>query len=462
MSFISPEFFIFTGITYALLWSIRRSELGRLWLLTIASYVFYAWYDWRFCGLMFFVTANAYVAALLLNRSSRTGKWVLAISIGVDLAVLATFKYFDFFLGNLKSLGELFDLPIVLPTLQILLPVGISFYTFHAISYVVDVWRGKARAEKNFVRVALYIAFFPQLIAGPILRASFFMPQLRRSPPFNAGQHIVGLQIFLRGFIYKIVADQLANICDPIYADIAHQSDKALIIAAFAFYGRIYFDFAGYSGMAIGTARLFGYRIPKNFNYPYSSLSATEFWRRWHISLSSWLRDYLYIPLGGNRQGVVTTYRNLLITMVLGGLWHGASWNFVFWGLLHGIGLCAHKIWSDLRKPFEIPPAVALLITQVFVFIGWIFFRVGTPTEALRVLSAVVSPKSYAQLNFTDPVLWIIVVIAVDHILGRTLGSNAATTRQFSDVVWFTGGALFALGLMIMPSVHPPFIYFKF
>jgi alginate O-acetyltransferase complex protein AlgI len=251
--------------------------------------------------------------------------------------------------GHRRRLADL-GVSASLPVLRIILPVGISFYRFHAISYVVDVYRDKVETEQSFVNIALYISFFPQLIAGPIVRASFMMPQIRHPRSFLPAQQAIGVRMLRRGFIYKAaISDTMAQIADPVFAHVDQCDGHALLTATVGFYGQICFDFAGYSSMAIGAARLFGYRFPPNFDYPYRAASVTEFWRRWLMSLSFWLRDYLYIPLGGNRGGVLFVWRNLMITMLLGGLSHGAAWNYVVWGALHGVGLCANKLWHELR-----------------------------------------------------------------------------------------------------------------
>jgi hypothetical protein len=291
MNFVSFEFAAFLAVVYVLHWSCRRAGT-RKWLLTIASYVFYAVWNWRFCFLMLFVTINAFAAGQMLAAAKRGRRTpILAASIGTDLAILGFFKYYDFFLSNVAATLADLGVAAILPVLRIILPVGISFYTFHAISYVVDVYRGKVESEPSFVNIALYISFFPQLIAGPIVRASFIVPQIRQLRSFSGAQQAIGVRLLLRGFIYKAaIADTLAQIADPVFAHIDQYDAHALLTATIAFYGQIYFDFAGYSSMAIGTARLFGYRFPPNFNYPYRAASVTEFWRRWHMSLSFWLR----------------------------------------------------------------------------------------------------------------------------------------------------------------------------
>jgi D-alanyl-lipoteichoic acid acyltransferase DltB (MBOAT superfamily) len=470
VNFVSLEFAAFLAIVYALHWACRHVE-GRKWLLTIASYLFYAVWNWRFCFLMLFVTANAFVAGRMLSGATRVRRKVmLAASIGVDLAVLGFFKYYDFFLSNVAA--ALADIGVVasLPVMRIILPVGISFYTFHAISYVVDVYRSKVEPEPSFVNIALYISFFPQLIAGPIVRASFIMPQIRRARRFSAAQQAIGVRLLLCGFIYKaVIADTLAQIADPVFADLARYDAHALLTATIAFYGQIYFDFAGYSSLAIGTARLFGYRFPPNFNYPYRAASVTEFWRRWHMSLSFWLRDYLYIPLGGNRGGALFICRNLMITMLLGGLWHGAAWNFVIWGALHGVGLCANKLWRELRGRL-LPGALnvlsshfaAIVLTQLWVMLAWVFFRCDSAGQAIEVVAAILGLQSHPGATVLAVEGYILAIIAIDHTLGSARLRLSLSPGWARALAWSGLGALFALGLAVMPMVQKPFIYFQF
>jgi D-alanyl-lipoteichoic acid acyltransferase DltB (MBOAT superfamily) len=461
VNFVSAPFALFLALSYAGYWLLPRGRSRKVMLLA-ASYVFYAAWDWRFCGLMGVVTLNAWLAGRALD-TGRNRRLVLWLSIGADLAGLAWFKYAGFLAANAGSALQALGLPAPVALPPILLPIGISFYTFHAISYVADIARGKAKPH-GLVDVALYIAFFPQLVAGPISRAGFFLPQLDRAPRFSAGSQALGLRLIVKGLIYKaLIADPLAGLADPGFASVSTQTDRALIEAVVAFAGQIYFDFAGYSALAIGTSRLFGYRLPKNFDYPYSALSPTEFWRRWHISLSSWLRDYVYIPLGGNRGGELLTYRNLLATMVLGGFWHGASWNFILWGAAHGLGLCLHKLWLKVRPGLIAGEnwawrGIALALTQFWVLLAWVPFRCASLADTRRVLGA------FAALPAPSaPALLILALIAADHVIGRTRLPAAGSLKAMGRPIFWTGlGALGALIVASLPLVRKAFLYFQF
>jgi D-alanyl-lipoteichoic acid acyltransferase DltB (MBOAT superfamily) len=386
------------------------------------------------------------------------------------LGVLGIFKYAGFFMGSLAE--QTASLGVASPSgaLQINLPVGISFYVFHAISYVVDVYRRQVVPNHSPVDVALYIAFFPQLVAGPILRAAQFLPQMKTPRRLDGADLSEGVRLFLLGWCYKVViADSLAAVVDPVFASPQNWRGLAHWIATLAYAGQIYFDFAGYSSMAIGAALLLGYRMPRNFAYPYSALSITEFWRRWHISLSTWLRDYLFIPLGGNRGGRAFYYRNLMLTMVLGGLWHGASWNFVIWGAMHGAALVGHKMWLGPQPDAvaAVPPtlraAASLLLTQAIVVVAWVFFRSPNLDDALTMMGGMFGHDPAGATRTYEPALalFVLLPIAIDAIAGRWSELRPGVTiGRISSAAAL--GVIVAALLWAHPLADTPFIYFQF
>ena len=382
MSFATIDFFIFLGIV--LLGTVIIERFGSLRIkqcfLLVASYFFYGYWDWRFCFLLLFVTIVSYITARLVNN-----KVAFVCGITTPLVVLGIFKYFNFFL---ESAGAVIGHEI--GALRIILPVGISFYTFQALSYVIDVKRKKLEVEQDFIKLALYISFFSQLVAGPIVRAVDFLPQLTQKERRVTWDNIkCGAQIFVFGLLKKIVlADNLSIFVDDVYSKPVAFHWTTLVLATVSYAFQIYFDFSGYSDMAIGCAKCFGYEFKKNFDMPYISQSVSEFWHRWHISLSTWLKEYLYIPLGGNRKGVARKHINLFLTMLLGGLWHGASWTFVFWGALNGLALCVDKMFAR-KKNGIIVQLLRMFGTFAFICFTWIFFRAENFTVAWNVIKGI-------------------------------------------------------------------------
>lgn len=361
MAFNSLQYFVLLPVVLAIYWSLRNHRTQNLFLL-IVSYAFYAYFDWRFLGLLLLSTTVDYLTGTFLARADdneRRRRWTLSISVLTNLSILGFFKYFNFFIDSADRLFTRLGVDVSMPVLQIALPVAISFFTFHGMSYTIDVYRRHIPAASSFVTFATFVAFFPQLVAGPIGRANFQLPQfenVRRRP--DADHTFEALALILLGLFKKVVlADAAAPIANAAFANPTQVSTGTLIIGAYAFAIQIYGDFSGYTDMARGSARLLGFELPPNFEQPYLSRNITEFWRTWHISLSSWLRDFLYVPLGGNRGSPSATYRNLIIVMVLGGLWHGAALTFVFWGLGHGLLLAGHRWWSRRRTPDRRAPA---------------------------------------------------------------------------------------------------------
>jgi alginate O-acetyltransferase complex protein AlgI len=384
--------FLFLPIVLAGFFALRR-QTPRLVFLVAASYVFYAYAEWWFPALMLGSTAISYTGGRVVAGTppGRRKKLYLGLGIAGALALLAYFKYAEFAAGYTSALLATLTstgLPGVEEfTHGILLPAGISFFTFESVSYMVDVYRGKLPAERNLLRYAFFISFFPHLIAGPIVRYGQLRPQLDRFFRFDPELVRAGLLLFSIGLAKKVLlADQIAVRIDPLLADPSELGllDSWIAIVGFGF--QIYFDFSAYTDMALGLARMVGIELPWNFDRPYRAADPREFWRRWHVTLSSWLRDYLYIPLGGNRRGEVRRDANLLATMGLGGLWHGASANFVVWGLWHGALLVGHRRLE--RLPFRPPPSVAVAVTFLLVTVGWVFFRLETTGDILSMLAA--------------------------------------------------------------------------
>ncbi|PHS24251.1 MAG: hypothetical protein COA84_09690 [Robiginitomaculum sp.] len=474
MIFTSFTFLIFFTIVFAAYWLCKNNK-ARLYILLAASTLFYGWWDWRFLGLIGLVIGVSWLSALVMARPSaspRTQNMALAAGVIVSLIVLGIFKYTGFFADSFAELFSKLGLRADMPTLRIILPVGISFYIFQAISYMADVRRGVLAAETRLARVALYIAFFPQLVAGPIVRAASFFPQMDRPKRLSRRALVVGLRAFAVGFVYKaLLADNIAPLVDGVYGNLDAYSNGAVILATFAFAAQIYFDFAGYSLMAIGIACLFGYHIPRNFNFPYASTSITDFWRRWHMSLSFWLRDYLFIPLGGSRHGKFAYYRNLLTTMILGGLWHGAAWTFVAWGLLHGLALVVHKVWTTylkapvaslVRLPSILGWLAGFALTQAVVLAGWAIFRAGSTADALSALGALSGLREGGPQTLGLMALLVIGVLALDHILGVRRWRPNWRFMDRPELWWAGAGAAIALALSIYPLTAAPFVYFQF
>lgn len=400
MSFNSIAFAIFLPIVFLAYWSIPRKYQ---WvLLLLASYYFYMSWNAKYVFLILFTTIVSYCCGLLLAgaKSARYKKVILGCAAGCCLGILFLFKYFNFFCGVFCNAARIFAINLHPVTLNLLLPVGISFYTFQTLSYVIDIYRGRIQPERHFGKFAVFVSFFPQLVAGPIERTDNLLPQIKREHCFRYEDAVNGLRQMLWGFFKKIViADTLANYVDIVFNDPYSYKGGVLLIAAFFFSLQIYCDFSGYSDIAIGTAQLFGIKLMTNFKSPYLSASVNEFWRSWHISLSSWFRDYVYIPLGGNRRGTFRRHVNVMITFLLSGLWHGANGTFVFWGGMHGLVQVAENTfgWNKEKKHRILSSGIVF----VFVTFAWIFFRAGTMQEALYVIrymfSGISAPVTYAR-----------------------------------------------------------------
>jgi D-alanyl-lipoteichoic acid acyltransferase DltB (MBOAT superfamily) len=393
MLFNSIDFVIFLFVVFVLYWFVtnKNFKLQNL-LLLFSSYVFYGWWDWRFLSLILISSIVDYTSGIKISEAKtfRIKKTWLLISVFTNLGILGFFKYYNFFSDSFAIAMESLGWEVGSLTLNIILPVGISFYTFQTMSYSIDIYRGTLKPSRNIVAFFTYVAFFPQLVAGPIERASNLLPQIEKIRSFKEKWFNEGIiQIAVGLFRKVVIADNLAVYVDLIYENPEIYNSSTLLLATILYSFQIYYDFSGYSDIAIGTAKLFGFKFQQNFNLPYFSKSITEFWRRWHISLSSWLKDYLYISLGGNRKGIKITYRNLIITMLLGGLWHGSSWNFLVWGGIHGVVLSIEKlIFSRAKiKNFKV---WGMIYTYIIVILAWVFFRAPNLDQSLYIISKLI------------------------------------------------------------------------
>ena len=435
-SFAFWIFFVVVLCIHAPLTHHKRNQ----WLL-ITSYFFYGCWDWRFLGLIALTTAFEFLSARQISRSSdhRTRRaWVTA-SLLLELGILCLFKYFNFFIREMDAVLESLGLQGWHPTFHILLPAGISFFTFQALSYTLDVYRGKTTPAGSLFDFALYVSFFPQLVAGPIERSSHLLPQVEKPRPKVTHRDFQeGLYHVLTGLFKKIVvADNMAWLANHIFARSPDSlSAPEVLLGVYAFAFQIYGDFSGYSSIAIGTARWLGFDLMDNFRQPYLAVSPQDFWKRWHISLSSWLRDYLYIPLGGNRGGKWFTSRNLLITMLLGGLWHGAAWTFIIWGGIHGLWLVLDRF---CRKPDSPPPsrwrnALSIILTFHLVCLAWLFFRADSANQALAMLATLGGPWTFTP--FTSTALTLLAFYAGPWIVFDVWTERQKQTLPLLDVAW--------------------------
>ena len=464
MVFPSVEFAVFFPVVLAISWALMPHP--RLWkpFALVVSYVFYAAADVKFCLLLAGVTLSSQIGATLVDRTSsdRAKNWITAATVTVDLVALGVFKYYGFFIDSTAHLLDDLDLGAPLPLVTVALPVGLSFFTFQAISYVVDVRRGLCERATT-IDVGIYLSFFPHLVAGPIVRAREFLPQL--ATPRDPRDVAVGAGVLLIAFglIKKVViADFLArSVVDPVFAVPEAYGAPDAWTALLGYAVQIFCDFSGYTDIAIGLALLMGFIFPQNFNRPYSARSVREFWRRWHMTLSRYLRDFLYIPLGGNRGGPVKTARNLMITMLLGGLWHGAAWGFVLWGGLHGAALVfEHAVRG--RGP-RLPAVVAWLTTFMFVCLAWIPFRAPDLGTAWAFTQRLVTPGPSTLLS-PGVVAAVLGILALQLLPERPLDAVRERLQALNPVALGAGLAIVvALVAASVPgNAVPPFIYFQF
>ena len=484
MLFNSLDFAIFLPIVFSLYWfaTNKQIQLQNL-LIVLASYIFYGWWDARFLLLIVFSTLVDYSIGLKLGSESRTDKrkLLLTLSLCINLGLLGFFKYYNFFIESFQDAFSFFGVNLSLGTLEIILPVGISFYTFQTLSYTIDVYRGKLVATKNFVAFSAFVSFFPQLVAGPIERATNLLPQFEKKRQFDYAAAIDGCKQILWGLIKKVViADNCAEYVNLIFANSADYSGSTLLLGSVLFAFQIYGDFSGYSDIAIGTARLFGFSLMQNFAYPYFSRDIAEFWRRWHISLSTWFRDYLYIPLGGSKVGLTKRIRNTFVIFLVSGFWHGAKWTFVIWGGLNALyflplllsnknrrylGVVADQsMWPSLVEVWKILTTFALTV------LAWVFFRADSVAHALSYLAEIFSSSIFSLPKFPGigqlPVT-IILIIAFLLIEWNGRRNQYAIEKFFNDKPLIIRWIAYFLLLSIIYffgnySSQLEFIYFQF
>ena len=467
MVFNSYAFALFLPVVLGGYWLLRGHRRQNLWLLA-ASYVFYAAWDVRFLALMWFTTVVDFVVGRRLQHladDDRARRRTLLASLVANLGVLAAFKYYGFFVDSFDALAGRVGLELSPPVLHLLLPVGISFYTFHGISYTVDVYRRQIDAVDDLPTFAVFVAYFPQLVAGPIGRAQSQLPQFTtdRTPP-DGDRVASAVSLILLGLVKKVVvADALAGSVDQVFASSARASSATLLLGAYGFALQIYGDFSGYTDIARGVSRLFGIELLENFRQPYLSHSITEFWRRWHISLSTWLRDYLYVPLGGNRRGRRRTTINLLLTMVIGGLWHGAAWTFVAWGAIHGVLLAIDRRRRPAAHPGRGRRLVEVAVTFHLVVAAWVVFRASSIHQAVtyltRLPTAGVGPVDWSLLAAV--VVSGAIVLAVDLAQQRADREDVALAWP-APVQGALAGVAVLLLVLYSGGAGAPFIYFRF
>lgn len=485
MTFNSVEFLIFYPIV-ALLYFVLPKKL-RWPMLLLSSYYFYMCYQPELVFLIFGATAVSYIAARIIEKteSVRLRRLSLGLTLFVCLGILFFYKYFNFLSGSVLSLIELCGGKPSSFELNLLLPVGISFYTFQTLSYVLDVYRGDIKAERNFFFYALYVSFFPQLVAGPIERPSSLIPQLREPKPWSGENAIKGAKHMLAGFFKKVcVADVISVYVNAVYNNPESATALGVIIATSLFAVQIYCDFSGYTDIAIGAARIMGIRLMKNFDRPYSATTIREFWSRWHISLSSWFKDYLYIPLGGSRRGKARHLLNLLIVFLVSGLWHGAAWTFVIWGAIHGVYQIVGSLTSKPRAALirrlgfteKSAPVVIFRRALVFLLVGfaWIFFRANTVSDAFTLAGAlfsgwgappseVLSSMGLGAVGILMTVFAIISLVLIDRLLthgDEPDGSAALLSRgAYLYLVWII---MLCWALLLSKDMVSTFIYFQF
>ncbi|MCF8371811.1 MAG: MBOAT family protein [Bacteroidales bacterium] len=478
MLFNSIEFAIFLPIVFALYWFVTQRNLTlQNTLILGASYLFYGWWDWRFLSLIIFSSAVDYLVGLrlLTQNDQRKRKLLLFTSILVNIGFLGLFKYYNFFAESFADAFTLMGKPIEASRLNIVLPVGISFYTFQTLSYSIDVYKRKIQPTRDIIAFFAFVSFFPQLVAGPIERASHLLPQFYRKREFDPTKAVDGMRQILWGLFKKIViADNCAVYVNDIFASSESYSGASLLLGTIFFAFQIYGDFSGYSDIAIGTARLFGIDLMRNFAFPYFSRDIAEFWRRWHISLSTWFRDYVYIPLGGSRGSTWMKIRNTFIIFVVSGFWHGANWTFLAWGFLNACYFLPLMLWkknrvnTDTVAENRVLPNFrelgAMLFTFALTLIAWIFFRAATLQQAFQIIAEIFSPSLFSlpDLLFVKEVLLIAILIVAEWVQRNKQHALQFDTIRIPRMVRWGLYQVIIVAILFWGSGKQEFIYFQF
>lgn len=477
MLFNSIEYLLFLPIVVILYWWLNKRELlYQNTFLLLMSYLFYGMWNWKFLFLLIFSTLLDYYSAIKINQShskSRKKFWLI-LSVGINLGFLGLFKYFNFFSDIVTDVKHLFGLNSSIARLDVLLPVGISFYTFHGLSYVFDCYNEKIVVRKNFIDYGLFVSFFPLLVAGPIERANHLLPQIERKRTFTELNAVNGLRQILWGLFKKIViADNCAIFANTIFDNYPDYSGSTLLVGAVLFAFQIYGDFSGYSDIALGSAKLMGFDLLKNFSFPYFSRNLAEFWKRWHISLSSWFRDYLYIPLGGNKTGTLKRVVNVMIVFLVSGFWHGANWTFIAWGVLNSIFVVIDNfilktkfegIVANGRKIPSLKEVAQVLSTFLLVSILWIFFRAETITEAVDYIKRIFTEALFKLPEVRPSIVFILVfVLLIFEWLGRHRDFAFQNMYNIKSkyLRWFIYNAILAI-ILLFGATPQTFIYFQF
>jgi alginate O-acetyltransferase complex protein AlgI len=478
MLFNSFSFALFLPIVFIIYWfGVNKSTKNQNILLLLASYFFYAFWDWRFLFVLIFSTFLDYFTGIKMSETSNKShkKFWFWLSISVNLGFLGVFKYYNFFATSFAEAISKIGFSVNPWTLKVLLPVGISFYTFHGLSYVIDIYKDRIKAERNFIDYSVFVSFFPLLVAGPIERATHLLPQIQQKRTFNYSKSVDGLKQILWGLFKKIViGDQCAEFANTIFNNYHDYSGSTLLLGAVFFTFQIYGDFSGYSDIALGTARLFGIELLRNFAFPYFSRDIAEFWRRWHISLSTWFRDYLYIPLGGSKVSTIIKVRNTFIIFLVSGFWHGANWTFIAWGFLNALYIMPSIIFKNNRNNLDTIaegkyfPNLKDFASMVFTFcltvLAWIFFRSSTLTNAFLYVNKIFSKSLFEIPEIKPAVLLILIgVFVIIEWLGREQQyAIQAIANKWPKPIRWSFYYLILVALFIYAGSQQQFIYFQF